>query len=136
MELKINDKTYKIAFGFNSFCDTDLMDRTEQMISMIADEKLESDDDIRRFGKITDMFKIVRELIFVGMEKYNPVSDIKEVGDLLDIYHEEGTAEEPHGLFELFALLTNELLAKGFFGDVVDVVNKAAKNLPKRVKKN
>lgn len=30
MELKVKGKEYKVRFGYNSFCDTDLMDRTKE----------------------------------------------------------------------------------------------------------
>jgi len=128
MTLKIKDKEYKVKFGYNSFCDTDLMERTSTLLSVIRGAGAASDDDVFGMGRIKDLFDCVRELLFVGFKKYNPVDTVQEIGDLLDDYNDEGTEENPHGILDLFTLLTEELLNAGFLSDIL---NKAAEQKPK-----
>ena len=39
MELKVKGKEYKVRFGYNSFCDTDLMDRTKDLLGIWLKER-------------------------------------------------------------------------------------------------
>lgn len=128
MTLTVKGTEYKVKFGFNSFVDTDLMERTEAMIK-IFDEKANKDD-VYGMGRIKDMFTIVRELLYVGFQKYNPVESLTKVGELLDDYIEEGTEENPHDLLELFGNLSNELMNEGFLKGVMTAVEKQAAKKP------
>lgn len=130
MTLKIKDKEYKVKFGYNSFCDTDLMERTSTLLSVIRGAGAASDDDVFGMGRIKDLFDCVRELLFVGFKKYNPVDTVQEIGDLLDDYNDEGTEENPHGILDLFTLLTEELLNAGFLSDIL---NKAAEQTKPKI---
>jgi len=130
MTLKIKDKEYKVKFGYNSFCDTDLMERTSTLLSVIRGAGAASDDDVFGMGRIKDLFDCVRELLFVGFRKYNPVDTVQEIGDLLDDYNDEGTEENPHGILDLFTLLTEELLNAGFLSDIL---NKAAEQTKPKI---
>ena len=125
MTLTVKGVEYKVKFGFNSFVDTDLMERTEAMIK-IFDEKANKDD-VYGMGRIKEMFSVVRELLFVGFKKYNPFENVAEIGDLLDDYIEEGTEENPHDLLELFGQLSEELMNEGFLKGVMNAVEKQAK---------
>ena len=116
---------YKVKFGFNSFVDTDLMERTEAMIKIFDDKA--NKEDIYGMGRIKEMFTVVRELLFVGMQKYNPMESLEKVGELLDDYIDEGTEENPHDLLELFGNLSNELMNEGFLKGVMTAVEKTAK---------
>ena len=130
MTLKIKDKEYKVKFGYNSFCDTDLMERTSTLLSVIRGAGAASDDDVFGMGRIKDLFDCVRELLFVEFKKYNPVDTVQEIGDLLDDYNDEGTEENPHGILDLFTLLTEELLNAGFLSDIL---NKAAEQTKPKI---
>lgn len=121
--MKIDGKDYKVKFGFNSFCDTDLMDRTKDLILLFQNENVSDDNGVAMIGKIKDLFVCVRELMYVGFQKYNPVDNIQEVGNLLDQYHDEGTDENPHGIMDLFSNLGNELMSEGFLGDLMRTAN-------------
>lgn len=112
MTIIVNSTEYKVKFGFNSFVDTDLMERTEAMLK-IFDDELNKDD---KFGitRAKELFACVRDLLFVGFQKYNPVEDKQAVGNLLDDYLDEGTEENPHDLMELFGEIANELMDSGF----------------------
>lgn len=119
VSLTVKGKEYKIKFGYNSFCDTVLMDRVEHLLNVLQGSEVEDDKDIAALGMIKELFICVRELIFVGTQKYNPIGSLEEVGDILDDYKDEETEEETRGLFSLLMLLTKELLDEGFLGDVL-----------------
>lgn len=127
----INGKEYKIKFGYNSFCDTDLMERTNDLMRLFNASNVEDDSDISGIGKIKDLFTCVRELLFVGFKKYNPVEDLQAVGDILDDYRDEET-EEKRGLFELFVMLTEELMSEGFLADLLTAMEEEPKKEPKK----
>lgn len=119
MVLKVKDKEYRVKFGYNSFCDTDLMERTNDLIRLIHAEDAENDRDVTGMGKIKDLFTCVRDLLFVGFKKYNPVESTQEIGDILDDYHDEGTEEDKRGILDLFVKLSEELMAEGFLGELM-----------------
>lgn len=118
MKLSIDGKEYKVKFGYNCFCDTDLMDRVQSLAGLFSEKETESDSDVGQIGKMKDLFCVVRELLFVGFEKYNPVEDVQVIGDILDMYIDE-EAEEERGLFELFTALSDELLSGGFLSSLM-----------------
>ena len=117
--LLIGGSEYKIKFGFNCFCDTDLLDRVNDMGKLFVEADVNSTEEVSGIGKFKELFSLVRELLYVGFEKYNPVSDIKAVGDLLDTYKEEESDGESRGMFELFLMLSDELLEQGFLADLM-----------------
>ena len=118
MILKVKGKEYKVKFGFNSFCDTDLLERTGDLLKVFQDQNVENDNDVTGIGKIKDLFTCVRELLYFGFMKYNPVADVQKVGDILDDYHDEATEENANSIMELFTKLTEELMQEGFLGDL------------------
>lgn len=119
MTLKVRDKEYKVKFGYNSFCDTDLMDRTSDLLSLFKNGNVEDDKDVSGMGKVKELFLCVRDLLFVGFQKYNPVETVQEIGDILDDYHDEATEEDTRGLLDLFTKLAEELTQEGFLGDLM-----------------
>lgn len=119
MILKVGEKEYKVKFGYNSFCDTDLMDRTSDLLKIFQSAGAEDDKDVTGMGKIKELFTCVRDLLFVGFEKKNPVESVQEVGDILDDYHDEGSEEDKRGILDLFTKLTEELMNEGFLGDLM-----------------
>lgn len=118
MKLNIEQKEYKVKFGYNCFCDTDLMDKVQSLAGLFSKEETSSDAEVGQIGKMKDLFCVVRELLFVGFTKYNPVSNVQEVGDILDLYIDEET-EEKRGLLELFTCLSDELLSGGFLSSLM-----------------
>lgn len=134
MELNVKGKTYKVKFGYNSFCDTDLMDRTSDLIKLFSSEGVEDDKDVTGMGKIKELFLCVRDLLFVGFQKYNQVETVKEIGEILDDYHEEATEEDKRGILDLFTKISEELMNEGFLGDlmnqIVDTTEEKIANIP------
>lgn len=117
--LQINGKEYKIKFGYNSFCDSDIMERVSDAISLFSANEVKSDEDVSAMGGIKELFCLVRELMFIGFQKFNPAESLQEVGNLLDDYMEEAEDGEDRGLFALFTQLSEELMSEGFFGDLL-----------------
>ena len=121
-ELKIGKKNYKVQFGINSFCDTNLMDRTKSIIKLMAENGLldgeqTEDNEVESILKKMDAFKDVivttRDLLFVGFRKHNPVETVEEVGDLMDSFIDNGG-----NIIEVFSKLVEELISKGFMADL------------------
>lgn len=129
--LKIKDTEYKIKYGYNSFCDTDLLDRTQDLLSVLQQSDATSDKDVSTLGQIKEMFCCVRELLFVGFEKYNPVESVKVVGDLLDDYHDEAPEGEERGILSLFLMLATELMKEGFLADLMNQLEATAEETAK-----
>ena len=120
MVLKVKDNEYKVKFGYNSFCDTDLMDRTTDLLKLLQGAEVEDDKDVAGLGMIKEMFLCVRDLLFVGFQKYNPVESKQEIGEILDDYHDEAPDGEKRGILDLFTNLSEELMNEGFLGEVLE----------------
>ena len=119
MVLKVKEKEYKVKFGYNSFCDTDLMDRTQDLLELFEGEEVEDDADVRFLGKIKELFCCVRDLLYVGFEKYNPVETVQDIGNILDDYNEDSTEKDKRGLIDLFVMLAEELMKEGFLAELI-----------------
>lgn len=117
MVLKVKEKEYKVKFGYNSFCDTDLMERTEDLLKLFQSTGAD-DKDVTGLGKVKELFLCVRDLLFVGFKKFNPVETVQEVGDIIDDYHDEAPEGEKRGVMDIFTQLSDELMNEGFLGDV------------------
>ena len=124
MVLNVKGTEYKVKFGYNSFCDTDLMDRTSDLLKIFQGADVEDDKDVTGMGKIKELFSCVRDLLYVGFKKNNPVETVQEVGDILDDYHDEATEEDKRGILDLFTQLTEELMREGFLGDLMEQMAK------------
>ena len=120
MVLNVKGKEYNVKFGYNSFCDTDLMDRTSDLLKIFQGADVEDDKDVTGMGKIKELFSCVRDLLYVGFKKNNPVETVQEVGDILDDYHDEATEDDKRGILDLFTQLTEELMREGFLGDLME----------------
>lgn len=129
--LKAKGNEYRVKFGYNSFCDTDLMDRTEQLLNIFQSAEAESDEDATGLGVLKELFMCVRDLLYAGFQKYNPVETAQDIGDLLDDYHDEATEDDPHSILDLFTKLAEELMNEGFLQDVIQSANKDAKKSKK-----
>lgn len=135
MTLKVKENEYKVKFGYNSFCDTDLMDRTSDLLTLFSNAEVENDKDVTGMGKIKDLFVCVRDLLFVGFKKYNPVETVQEIGEILDDYHDEATEEDKRGILDLFTKLTEELMNEGFFADLMEKMSEMVESEDSKVVK-
>lgn len=134
MTLKVKDKEYVVKFGFNSFCDTDLLDRTSDLLKIFQNANVKDDKDVTGIGKLKDLFNCVRDLLFVGFQKRNPVETLQEVGNILDDYHDEATEDDKRGILDLFTKLAEELMTEGFLGDLMARISETAEEEAKITK--
>lgn len=142
MKLVISGKEYNVKFGYNNFCDSDLLERVEEMMNLLSGAGAKTDKEVSQAGEMRDLFVLVRELLFEGFKRENPVADVYEVGDLLDIYMAEtpkaAEGEEPEeerGVLALFLLLSNELMSEGFLADLMTNLVKIANAVKESQKK-
>ena len=127
--LKVKDKEYKVKFGYNSFCDTDLMERTTDLLKLFQKQNVVDDKDVSVAGKVKDLFSCVRDLLYVGFEKFNPVERVQDIGDILDDYHDEAKEKgEKRGILDIFTKLTEELMNEGFLEDLMNGMEEANGN--------
>jgi hypothetical protein len=120
--LTIGGKDYSIKFNYNCFCDTDLLDRVNDLGKLFHSNGTGSDKDVSAMGKIKDLFVCVRDLLFTGMQEENPVENVQEVGKLLDQYKAETPEGEKRGILQLFVMLSNELTEEGFLADLMETL--------------
>ena len=137
MTIKVKDKEYIVKFGYNSFCDSDLLDRTAEALGMVQEmSNLNQDNENKQLttsetlAKVRKLFNLTRELLFEGFKKKNPVATMEEVGDILDDYLDEDT--ENNGLIDIFGRIAQELLKEGFFGNLLMESSKAIVDLAKK----
>ena len=128
MKLVVKKKEYKVKFGYNSFCDTDLMDRTTDLLRLFQGAEIEDDKDVIGMGKIKELFSCVRDLLFVGFQKFNPVDNKQQIGNILDDYHDDAPEGEKRGILDLFTQLTEELMNEGFLGEFLEDIAETQEN--------
>lgn len=123
---KVDNKEYKVQFGYRVLCETNLLDRMVEF-SRENEER-----------KIQDTIKIVAEMILAGLQKkhfeefgYETEEEEKKalgkVYDLMDDYDSESTEENPQNCFELFEKVQEELEKNGFLSQPTKKVKKVAK---------
>lgn len=128
MTINVNGTEYKVKFGYNSFCDSDLLDRTSEVMDILRG-KTEANTDSAFTRRL---FIVTRDLLFEGFKKKNPVESLTEVGNILDDYFDEGTEDDPHGIVDIFGMLAQELLSEGFFGNLLTESTKAIEKVTKK----
>lgn len=131
MKLTIGGKNYSVKFNYNCFCDTDLLDRVNDLGKLFNGADAKDDKDVTGMGKIRDLFVCVRDLLFTGFQDENPVENVQEVGKLLDQYKAETPEGEERGILQLFVMLSNELMEEGFLADILKVGAENGKKTPK-----
>lgn len=112
LRINVNDKEYKIRFGYRVLCDTDIIDN---IMETFSSEK----------GNVKNIMEIVAELLLAGLQKYHSEDfgykkvgkeeALKKVYELMDDYEDESTVDNPQDCFELFEKLQKELFENGFF---------------------
>ena len=135
MTLTINGKEYKVRFGYNSFCDSDIFDRVREMLAIMNGNNVETDAEVSALGKIRDLFSVTRDLLYIGLKKYNPVDSKEVLGDLLDDYRDEAPEGENRGILSLFLALTEELMNEGFLSDLIGELQNQGNTRPRTKKK-
>ena len=127
---KVNDKEYKVRFGYGVLSRSDLIDR---VINATAPR-----DDKDPADAIKDMVGLTAELLLAGLQKrhkdefgYETDSEREEafalVCDLIDDYEDEASEEERekglHNGYTLFNDLQDELAKNGFLAQLTTAMS-------------
>lgn len=111
MVINANGKEYRIKFNYNAICDTDLLEKVDEVTDLFKNEESKGSE------KVVKLFNCVRDLLYVGLIAGGAkISTKKEVGDIMDAYREETPEGESREIFDLFLMLTDELSNEGFLG--------------------
>lgn len=115
---KVNDKEYKVRFGYRVLCRTNLIDRVVNITRQKDEEHA-----------FQNMMATVAELLLAGLQKshrdefgYETDSEKEAVLDkiynLLDEYEDESTEENPQDGYIMFEKLQEELMRNGFLSKI------------------
>ena len=61
MTLKVKDKEYKVKYTYNSFADTDLLDRTFETLTLVQ-EMINANEQTNSVDTLKKLFVLTREL--------------------------------------------------------------------------
>lgn len=120
LNLTIGGKEYHIEYSYNTFCDTDLMDRVNDLLMLFNGAGVADDRDVAGIGRMKDLFKAVRDLLYFGCDDIHSTED---AGHLLDTYRKEAPEGEKRGVLQVFGILSAELTNEGFFSDLMEDLN-------------
>ncbi len=123
----VNDKTYKVKFGYGVLSQSDILTKVATM------------GDI---NNPKDIIAMLPELILAGLQRkhkdefgYETEEEKKvayeKVCDLLDDYEDESTEESPKNGYILFEKASKELEQNGFLSGIMNAMEKAERKLPK-----
>ena len=127
---KVNDKEYRVRFGYGVLAKSDLIDRVINATAPAADKD--------PADAIKDMVGLTAELLLAGLQKkhsdefgYETDSErataFAAVCDLIDDYEDEATEEEvergEHNGFTLFNDLQEELAKNGFLAQLTSAMS-------------
>lgn len=131
--LKVNNKDYKLVFGYGALLKTDILDRIQNS---------------NKEG-LKGAISLLPELLLVGLQKRHKdefgweTESEKEVAldkiyDLLDEYESESTDDNPQDGFMLLQEMNDELGKNGFLSRIMKMVeaeNQNATKIPQDHKK-
>ena len=124
--LKVNNKEYKLVFGYGSLLKTDILDRIQNS---------------NKEG-LKGAISLLPELLLVGLQKRHKdefgweTESEKEVAldkiyDLLDEYENESTDDNPQDGFMLLQEMNDELGKNGFLSRIMKMVEAESQNATK-----
>lgn len=123
---KVEDKEYKVRFGYRVLCKTNLIDRVVNITQQKDEEHA-----------FQNMMATVAELLLAGLQKshrdefgYETDSEkedaLDKIYDMLDTYEDESTEENPQDGYTMFEKLQEELMKNGFLSKITESSTKAA----------
>lgn len=124
--LKVNNKEYKLVFGYGSLLKTDILDRIQNS---------------NKEG-LKGAISLLPELLLVGLQKRHKdefgweTESEKEVAldkiyDLLDEYESESTEDNPQDGFTLLQQMNDELGKNGFLSRIMKMAEAENQNTTK-----
>lgn len=124
--LKVNNKEYKLVFGYGALLKTDILDRIQNS---------------NKEG-LKGAISLLPELLLVGLQKRHKdefgweTESEKEVAldkiyDLLDEYENESTEDNPQDGFTLLQQMNDELGKNGFLSRIMKMAEAESQNATK-----
>lgn len=124
--LKVNNKEYKLVFGYGALLKTDILDRIQNS---------------NKEG-LKGAISLLPELLLVGLQKRHKdefgweTESEKEVAldkiyDLLDEYESESTDDNPQDGFMLLQQMNDELGKNGFLSRIMKIAEAESQNATK-----
>lgn len=124
--LKVNDKDYKLVFGYGALLKTDILDRIQNS---------------NKEG-LKGAISLLPELLLVGLQKRHKdefgweTESEKEVAldkvyDILDEYESESTEDNPQDGFTLLQQMNDELGKNGFLSRIMKMAEAENQNVTK-----
>ena len=124
--LKVNNKEYKLVFGYGALLKTDILDRIQNS---------------NKEG-LKGAISLLPELLLVGLQKRHKdefgweTESEKEVSldkiyDLLDEYENESTEDNPQDGFTLLQQMNDELGKNGFLSRIMKMAEAESQNATK-----
>lgn len=124
--LKVNDKDYKLVFGYGALLKTDILDRIQNS---------------NKEG-LKGAISLLPELLLVGLQKRHKdefgweTESEKEVAldkvyDILDEYESESTEDNPQDGFTLLQQMNDELGKNGFLSRIMKIAEAESQNATK-----
>lgn len=115
--IKINDKEYKLKFGYRALYRTGILKRLQDA-QVIFDNK----SDEGAFDKIEKLMSVTAEAFLAGLQKfhkdefgYTTESEKEAMLDkVCDLFDDLADEDETMGILEIFSIINEELIEQGF----------------------
>lgn len=142
--LKINDKEYKVEFGYKPTIKSRIIG---ELVRKESNARTESEND---FDGIEDMLVFLPKLLLIGLQKnhyeefgyedYDKEPSEKQLDDMFDLIDCYCSSGEENDAITMFNLLEEELLKNGFLRSVfrqeVAKTEQGQKSQKKKINKN
>ena len=121
--IKVNDKEYKLKFGYASLYRTGILRKLQDSQSIFKkDEDKDEDKDEVTFDKIEKLMSVTAEAFLIGLQKYHKdefgyeteSEKEKMIDKVCDLFDDMADEDEEIGVMEIFAMINEELVEQGF----------------------
>lgn len=123
--IKVNDKQYKLKFGYASLYRTGILRKLQDSQSIFEkDENKDKDEDKDgvTFDKIEKLMSVTAEAFLIGLQKYHKdefgyeteSEREKMIDKVCDLFDDLADEDETIGVMEIFTMINEELVEQGF----------------------
>lgn len=117
--IKVNDKEYKLKFGYASLYRTGILKRLQDAQSIFNPDKNSKEG---AFDKIEKLLGVTAEAFLAGLQKYHKdefgydteSEREKMIDKVCDLFDDMADEDETIGVMEIFTMINEELVEQGF----------------------
>lgn len=117
--IKINNKEYKLKFGYASLYRTGILNRLQDAQSIFNPDKNSNEG---AFDKIEKLMGVTAEAFLAGLQKYHKdefgyeteSEREKMIDKVCDLFDDMADEDETIGVMEIFTMINEELVEQGF----------------------